>query len=174
MGLKKFYRETRGLVSTILLFLVLFTPIFLNAVFGVSYSSILSGSMRPAFNPGDVIITQATLSAKLHVGQVAIFRNPTDGTLFAHRIVGIAHKDSHAFFETKGDANPVVDSDRISVPLNQKIPRQIGRVLWVGWAIVYFNNHPITVFLDLIILLLAGYGLKRIIRSKRSQSPGLD
>ena len=169
MGLKKFYRSTRGLFSTVLLLLVLFTPIVLNSVFGIAYSSVLSGSMRPVFNPGDVIITRETFASRLHIGEVAVFRNPTDGTLYSHRIIGTSHKDMSASFVTKGDANPVADEDRVVVPLSAKIPRQIGRIPWLGWVIVYATNHPVTLLLDFIILFLAGYGMKRIVKAKRER-----
>ena len=175
MGLKSFYRRTRGLVSTIFLALVLFTPIVLNSVFGIAYSSVLSGSMRPSFNPGDVIITRETFASRLHIGEVAVFRNPTDGTLYSHRIIGTSHKDMSASFVTKGDANPVADEDRVVVPLSAKVPRQIGRIPWLGWVIVYSTNHPVNLLLDFVILFLAGYGMKRIIKTKQEKpTSGLD
>jgi signal peptidase I len=76
------------------------------SIFGYKPLTILSNSMQPVFNAGDVILINVEDEPK--VGDVITFKHP-DGVLVTHRAVRTFEKDGTTFFETKGDNNEIVD-----------------------------------------------------------------
>ena len=71
---------------------------------------ILSGSMRPGFPIGGVVVAERVPSRSLQVGDVAVFHPPgaVDVT-YVHRIVWMRRQGDELLIRTKGDANPVND-----------------------------------------------------------------
>lgn len=77
---------------------------------------ILSGSMRPGFPVGGVVVTQRVPLDSLHVGDVVVFHIPHDpGATYVHRIVWLEHRGSELLVRTKGDANTVPDPWTLAV-----------------------------------------------------------
>jgi len=76
--------------------------------------TVLTGSMRPGINPGDVVVTRGVdtaQAANLNIGDVITFLPyPDDPTLVTHRIIGKAIGASGVSFITQGDNNNVADS----------------------------------------------------------------
>lgn len=74
--------------------------------------TILSGSMRPVFAPGDVIVVTPIKPEDVRVGQVIAFNAPVDGSpMVTHRVTKVTHaKDGVPVIRTKGDNNPTGDA----------------------------------------------------------------
>lgn len=71
---------------------------------------VLSGSMRPGLQPGDVVVTQRVPISDLHVRDVVVFHPPNEAERqTVHRIVKLTVKGGTTFMTTWGDANPVAD-----------------------------------------------------------------
>jgi signal peptidase I len=76
--------------------------------------TVVSESMSPTLNVGDMIIVQggltgADIKADYVDGDVIVFYNPRDRRdLIVHRAVE-QHLDGETYFRTKGDHNPTVD-----------------------------------------------------------------
>ena len=71
---------------------------------------VLSGSMRPGMQPGDVVLTQRVPISDLHVRDVVVFHPPNEAKRqTVHRIVKLAVKNGTTSITTWGDANQVVD-----------------------------------------------------------------
>ena len=71
---------------------------------------ILSGSMRPGFPIGGVVVTQRVPSDSLQVGDVAVFHPPgAPDVSYVHRIVWMQRRGDSLLVRTKGDANPTND-----------------------------------------------------------------
>ncbi len=84
-------------------------------VFGHPVMIVLSGSMSPVIDTGDLIVDNpltATQANHLHVGQIASFREaPGSDTTITHRIVAVTTTaDGAVAYITKGDANNAADS----------------------------------------------------------------
>lgn len=75
----------------------------------MSASSVLTGSMRPAFSPGDAVITRPIPVTSVHPGMVILATPHAGTTPFAHRIIAVKHHDSRILVQTQGDANPSPD-----------------------------------------------------------------
>ncbi|ASJ01386.1 signal peptidase I [Thermococcus gorgonarius] len=78
---------------------------------------VLSGSMIPYFNPGDIVLLEKTDPAQVEVGDVVAFHPPNskdETTFVTHRVVDIVEENGTRYFKTKGDNNG--DEDPFLVP----------------------------------------------------------
>lgn len=70
-----------------------------------------TGSMRPAINPGDLILVNAIQPKNVRVGDIITFQRPGEADeIFTHRVAKISYSDAAIAFETKGDANKTADT----------------------------------------------------------------
>ncbi|MFB6163933.1 MAG: signal peptidase I [Haloarculaceae archaeon] len=76
---------------------------------------VLSGSMQPSIDPGDVVFVYATDPAAIEPGDVITFTRGSNPVPTTHRVVGVETTDAGELtFRTKGDHNE--DPDPGSVP----------------------------------------------------------
>lgn len=115
-------------------------PSILHSKAGIGISPILTGSMRPFANPGDVIITKHTKAADLQVGDVISVNNQTTGVFYAHRIAAITTIGGRLRVITKGDANSAADIDPFMVAPQGIVAKEIIRIKWLGRPIVYLTS----------------------------------
>ena len=91
--------------------LVLFTGLSFTGAF--KSRVVLTGSMAPAINPGDIVITVPIKSRTPQVGEVVTYRakrfNGEGVGVFTHRIIGGNIQEG---FLVKGDHNPSPDIQR--------------------------------------------------------------
>ena len=72
--------------------------------------TVLSGSMRPTFSPGDMIVVSPEPMRSLQVGDVITFMIPTAGhPVETHRVVSITGSSEDPIVQTRGDANNTID-----------------------------------------------------------------
>jgi signal peptidase I len=68
--------------------------------------TVLSGSMRPTFSPGDMVIVTPEPVSAVRVGQVISYQVPVGiHQVETHRIVHILRGGAHPTVQTQGDAN---------------------------------------------------------------------
>ena len=95
-----------------------------------------SGSMTPALETGDVVVTEPVAPLAARVGQIVTFRDPEgSGKLFSHRVQSIRPDGEVVHFVTRGDAN--TSTERWSVPAGGTIGRVVYRVPKIGYALVW-------------------------------------
>jgi hypothetical protein len=63
--------------------------------------------MKPAYGPGDAIITREVDVRSIAVGQIALFVPPGETAEYAHRVTTVTGDRVRPTVTTKGDANPV-------------------------------------------------------------------
>ena len=115
-------------------------PSVLHSFVGMGISPVLTGSMRPYAQPGDIFITRTTKASHLHVGDIIAIHSATTGVMYAHRIVEIAGYNGLVRIITKGDSNQVAERDPYLASPNAEVPRNIARVKWLGRLIIYLNS----------------------------------
>ncbi|WP_164465881.1 signal peptidase I [Actinoplanes teichomyceticus] len=98
---------------------------------GWSLSVVISGSMRPAVEAGDVVITAPLTGQRIRAGSVIRFRSPDrPGRAVLHRVARVA-PDGRLI--TKGDANAVADAT----------PVPAGAVTGVGRLRIRYAGLPV-------------------------------
>ena len=113
-------------------------------VFGFSAAVVVTGSMSPAIEPGDLVVCRR--SADYAVGDVITFRS--GASLVTHRIVGGTAEG----FTTRGDANNVADAD--PVPRGAVVGKVVFTVPKLGIFIEKLRTP-----LGMTVLVLIGFAL---------------
>ncbi|MDI6105792.1 signal peptidase I [Actinoplanes sp. NEAU-A12] len=136
-------------------------------LFGWSSSIVLTGSMRPAVEPGDVVVTSPLRADRIRGGSVIRFHVPgRPGRAVLHRIVEVT---DDGLLITKGDANAT--ADRTPVPSEAVTGVGRWRVPYIGLPVVWWieGDYP-RVVVTAVALLGTGALLTRSRRSGRRPS----
>lgn len=184
-----------GTLGGAILILVLLAAIFLAVVsrtsdrgvprvFGQTFLVILSGSMTPAIDTGDVIVDKTvspSQAAHLQKGQVITFEagpaSAPASVLITHRIYRVrylvsskTHNDVRVY-ETKGDANPGPDANALA--RDQILGVYEFRVPLAGYVLNVL--HQPVVFILLVsspfLLLITGEATRRWKAAGRTEGP---
>ena len=70
---------------------------------------VLTGSMRPGIQPGDLVLVTPEPVTEVRPGQVLLFRPPGNTAAVVHRVVSVSDAGGVPAIQTKGDANNVAD-----------------------------------------------------------------
>ncbi|MGA7206158.1 MAG: signal peptidase I [Specibacter sp.] len=102
-------------------------------VLGYQTSTMLTGSMAPLINPGDVVVTVPVAVTDLKVGDIITYHIPVqDQRVETHRIVKLAvNAQGTATVQTKGDANNGVDPWTATLPPGH-VDREAFTVPYLG------------------------------------------
>ena len=108
----------------LILLLTLSFPAVLSTYFSFQINTIASGSMRPAIQPGDAIVTIVKEAEALEPGDVVLLFDPRVNVVQAHRITQQAITGDQIELITRGDANSQEDEKAIvfkSTPIRTSI-----------------------------------------------------
>lgn len=124
---------TTVLVAAALAFLMLAIG---PRVFGYQTSTMLTGSMSPLINPGDIVITQPVPLAEIKVGDIITYHIPVeDQRVETHRITELTtNTDGTVSVQTKGDANNGIDP-WLATFQEKTVDRHIATIPYAGHAI---------------------------------------
>ncbi|QKY19807.1 signal peptidase I [Halolamina sp. CBA1230] len=152
-------RHVAGLV-VLLLVLAPFVAYTVPAAVGADESYIvLTGSMRPAIDPGAVVFVSATPAAGISVGDVITYDRGGDVPT-THRVIEVVERDGDVQFRTQGDANE--DPDAALVQPEQVIGVVAFSVPYVGSVMLAANSQlgfaALVVVPFVLLLLDVGYG----------------
>jgi len=130
------------------------------ALIGWHPTTVLTGSMTPAIDPGDVIVSRPVDPTHLRKGDVVLVHDPVHhGRLLLHRFVRL--RADHRL-ELRGDANGSDDSTPVSP--GAVVGTAAMRVPWVGrpwfWIVQRQWGHLAALAL-LLALAVAGSRLDR-------------
>ncbi len=126
--------------SAFVVAIFIITPSLLHYYAGIGVSPILTGSMRPYVQPGDVLVTKSTKASEVKVGDVVALVSQETGIFYAHRVIDIRDINGTLRMVTKGDANAAADLSPYMASPNAIVPRNIGRVIWLGYPLVYLTS----------------------------------
>ena len=127
--------------------------------------TVLSGSMRPVFAPGDVVVVTPERLRDVRAGQIITYAIPiSNHHVETHRVVRVLRGGEHPVVITKGDANTAADPWKAELR-GAEVWRYRFRIPMLGRAIVVLREplaHKLTVLL--LPALLALYWLLGIWR----------
>lgn len=123
---------------------------------------VLTDSMYPEIESGDLIICEVVDAEDVKVKDVIAFFDPAgNGTsVVTHRVIDIFEKDGQIYFTTQGDANNTADSK--PVPGNKLVGLYNSRIGGLGHVIMFMQTtEGLLLCVVLPIILLIGYDMIR-------------
>lgn len=154
-------------IINVIEYIVIFLVIFVNAMliikstrepdktpdlFGKKAFIIVSGSMIPTIQIGDVVFVDA--NKQVETGDIIAFRKNT--SVIVHRVIKSIDLEENTMFQTKGDNNDTADlelvtADKVEGVYQFKIP-YIGKLL-----MLLYNNLAIVIVIVVVILLIKNF-----------------
>ena len=171
-GEKSRFKKIVSIIEYIIIFIVLFVNAVLvfesvynpkktPSIFGTKAFVIISGSMVPSIDIGDVVIVKDKDNVK--VEDVIAFRR--DSSVIVHRVVKEMQINGKQMFQTKGDNNNVADSELVDTKAIEGV--MIGKIPFIGYILMWmYNNLSIVIVGTVIILIIRYFVLKYVIKSK--------
>lgn len=134
--------------------------------------TVLSGSMTPAIETGDVVVAEPISPLSARVGDIVTFQDPEGGgKLISHRVQSVVASGASVRFVTRGDAN--TSTERWNVAADGQIGKVVYRLPKLGYALAWSGSGPARIALVAIpALILCGMGLARIWRPKAEPGVG--
>ncbi len=134
------------------------------SIMGYKLMWVLTGSMRPSIEPGDLVIVKDIKPEEVQVGQVITFKRD-NSTLITHRVVDVIDEET-IMFKTKGDANNVADSNLVQTS------QLVGSLKWIipkgGYVMNYMQTPKgLISFISFVGILLIIPELKTILSNKK-------
>lgn len=109
---------------------------------------VLSGSMEPAFQRGDLLILwNRNLRTETDVGEVVVYNVKGKDIPIVHRVVRKFGSGEHAQLLTKGDNN-VADDTELYAQGQDYLERKdiigsvVGYIPFVGYVTIMLSEHP--------------------------------
>ena len=109
---------------------------------GVSAQPVLSASMAPSLDVGDLVLVRSVPTSSLRVGHIPLIVPTGQVIAVAHRITQLTPGAGGPTLTTRGDANPTTDAVRPTV-LEPTAPRVIAVVPKVGQLARLLTRQPV-------------------------------
>lgn len=117
--------------------------------------TVLSGSMQPAFAPGDMVVVTPEPVSAVRVGQVISYRIPVgDHHVQSHRVIAVLRHGGQVSVRTKGDANAAADPWTATLH-GDTVWRVRTALPKLGWIVFWLRTplvHQLTLFLAPLLL----------------------
>ncbi|BEP16288.1 hypothetical protein acdb102_45990 [Acidothermaceae bacterium B102] len=118
-------------------------------------SVVMTGSMEPRLNPGDVVLSAPASALTVHPGEIILVTNPAmPSHQLMHRFL---HYTPAGELITKGDANADADSTPVPPRLVHGLPRL--RLPYVGLGVLWLRDHDWRQLTLAALVILALFGL---------------
>lgn len=111
--------------------------LFMTGVFSYHPTAIMSGSMSPIYNRGDMVVVQQ-YNPEMDIQKGTIVQYAVDGVSITHRVVDITTTQGGPVYTTKGDNNTDNDPWHVTTDQLQGVVR--GRIPLVGYPTVLLNE----------------------------------
>ena len=122
------------------------------SAFGYKAMSVITGSMKPQFNPGDLIIASNLNNLNsVKVGTIITYINE-ENVLVTHRVTKINNNDGVNTYITKGDANPAIDIEPVSTNQMQGIYKT--KIPYLGYVGMFVKTGVGMISLIVIPLII--------------------
>ncbi|MBO3094186.1 signal peptidase I [Cellulomonas dongxiuzhuiae] len=135
--------------------------------------TVLTGSMVPTYDPGDVVVVRGVKDAatEVRVGDVVSFQPlPDDPTLVTHRVVSFRSTADGPRWVTRGDANGADDEPLQAQQIKAEV---VYHVPYVGHVTLAAGQHRSTIVVGAAIALVV-YGAWMVLSPDRARRAARD
>lgn len=133
--------------------------------FGYQPLTVLSNSMNPTFETGDMLFVKKVNPTEIKINDVITFREP-GGKLITHRVMEVVNNGGEVGFLTKGDNNDVNDGEVVKG--QSLLGKEVFNIPNVGYIAEFLRSR-----LGLVLLIffpLAGYLYLEIYERKKNSN----
>lgn len=141
---------------------------------GITPLIVLTESMKPTIDGGDLIIVDKADASNVHEGDIIAYFDPAskgETSIVTHRVVEVEKSsDNSILFKTKGDANNTEDSKKVS---DDKLVGIYNgtKFAGIGNICMWLKSAPgIIVCVGIPLLLLVGFDIYRRKKYAKEQS----
>lgn len=165
------------LIPILLINLTLIAKSFLNkdevpSIGGVLPLIVLTDSMYPEIESGDLIICHTAEAEEIQVNDVIAFFDPAGNgsSIVTHRVIEVVEENGTLSFRTRGDNNNT--EDRLLVPADNLVGVYQSRIAGAGHIAMFMQSTTgLIICVVLPIILLVAYDIiRRRSYEKRKQS----
>ena len=115
-------------------FLLAILPLATNGEFHrFQFMSVLSGSMTPTVDVGDLVVAVVVSPTDLEAGDLATFKSPETGKLVTHRVQSVLWRGEIADVISRGDSNTV--GETWSVTAESRVGEVVLRIPRAGYVL---------------------------------------
>ena len=161
-----------GDILIIVILLILAGIIYLNIMYsidkekipsigGLRMLTVLSGSMRPALEPGDIIIIKD--NTNIVEGDIITFKS--NNLIITHRVVNVKSEEGGYLYQTKGDNNNV--EDKTLIKQENILGEYLFRIPYLGYIMEFFRSKLGILIIVTIIGLLVIFEVIKGFTSKK-------
>lgn len=130
---------------------------------GIKIFTVITGSMIPVYEIGDIIIVKEVFPEEIKVGDDIVYKGEKgsyNNKTITHRVVSIQKKeDGNYKIITKGVANSAQDPE---INQTQVLGKVIGKVPIISFILKVITNIYVWVFIPVVMLIYKN--IKRIIK----------
>ncbi len=144
----------------------------------LAFAPVLSPSMEPTFQPGDLVVTKPEPARDIKVGQILALPVPhSPGQHYVHRVISVTTKDGRPLVQTKGDANLTPEPFRLRIN-SSTVPRVVAVVPYAGrlsLVLQHSKTRLAVMAITVTAILLAGWRLMagaRVAQPTGRRGPG--
>lgn len=139
------------LVNAILILKSVNNPNKTPDLFGKKAFIIVSGSMIPTIEIGDVVIIEDV--NKANVGDIIAFRR--ESTVIVHRVINEMNVHGETMYQTQGDNNNIADLELVDTENIEGV--YINKIPWLGNILMFLYNNLAFVVVVIILILIVKY-----------------
>ena len=117
-------------------------------IFGYKFYVVLTGSMKPNIEPGDLIVTRETEVSEIECGDIITFKVEGVDSVTTHRVKEIIDSKDGISFLTQGDANNIEDKEPVEAG---DVQGRVVKVIPDAGKVVDFMKNNLIIILAIII-----------------------
>lgn len=157
--IKSILRKIKDIIEYTIIFVVVFcngvligrsfkNPNKTPDLFGEKAYIIISGSMIPTIQIGDIVLIHDAQEA--NIGDIIAFKKKS--TVIVHRVIDEKEIDNEIMYQTKGDNNNIADLDLVAKQDIEGVYH--GKIPFVGKIIMFLYNNLAIVVIVLVVIML--------------------
>lgn len=151
----KIFKNIISYIVIAIVFIFMIISILTNIkVFGYKFYDVLTGSMSPTIKPGSLIVVKATEENEIKEGNIITFKGSSTSNLTTHRVVEVIEDNKNIKFQTKGDANDVLDSMLVDKEL--LVGKVVFDIPYMGKVMSFINKYRAIIVILIIAYLCFG------------------
>ena len=144
---KKFLKWISNVLLAFFILVIVFTgismfqtkrdPNRIVSILGYKPLTVLSGSMSPLLEPGDMVVVTEIDPTKVKEGDVIPYRID-QSTLVTHRVIEVIKEENSLMFRTRGDANNTEDQELVEA--SQLVGKMSFKIPYGGYVTNFIRS----------------------------------